>query len=91
MPRNPFDPAYEELPEEIPVFPLQGVLLLPGGGLPLNVFEKRYLAMTRDALRAPGRLIGMVAATAARAARSSTAPAAPGGSPPSRRPQTSAT
>lgn len=60
MPRNPFDPAYEELPRDIPVFPLQGVLLLPGGGLPLNVFEKRYLAMTRDALRAPHRLVGMV-------------------------------
>jgi len=35
------------------------VLLLPRGRLPLNIFEPRYLAMTRDAL-AGERLIGMV-------------------------------
>ena len=49
----------EELPSELPVFPLTGVLLLPRGRLPLNIFEPRYLAMTRDAL-APPRLIGMI-------------------------------
>jgi Lon protease-like protein len=47
------------LPERIPVFPLSGVLLLPGGRLPLNIFEERYLEMTRDAM-ATTRLIGMV-------------------------------
>ena len=47
------------LPDSLPVFPLPGVLLLPGGRLPLNVFEPRYLAMVRDALAGP-RLIGMV-------------------------------
>lgn len=47
------------LPREIPVFPLNGVLLLPGGQLPLNIFEKRYLAMVRDALKEE-RLIGMI-------------------------------
>src|SRR5205823_2757542 len=36
-----------------------GVLLLPRGRLPLNIFEPRYLAMTRDALGGE-RLIGMV-------------------------------
>lgn len=60
MPRSPFDPRFEDLPAEIPIFPLTGVLLLPGGGLPLNIFEKRYLAMVRDALQSPSRLIGMV-------------------------------
>jgi Lon protease-like protein len=45
--------------ETLPIFPLTGVLLLPRGRLPLNVFEPRYLAMTRDAL-AGDRLIGMV-------------------------------
>ena len=65
MPRSPFDPAYEELPQEIPIFPLQGVLLLPGGGLPLNIFERRYLAMTREALQSPTRLIGMLQPTLA--------------------------
>ena len=47
------------LPEVIPIFPLVGVLLLPRGRLPLNIFEPRYLAMTRDALKSE-RFIGMV-------------------------------
>ena len=47
------------LPSILPIFPLTGVLLLPRGLLPLNIFEPRYLAMTRDAL-AGERLIGMV-------------------------------
>ena len=47
------------LPSILPIFPLTGVLLLPRGRLPLNIFEPRYLAMTRDAL-AGERLIGMV-------------------------------
>ncbi|HJU16300.1 MAG TPA: LON peptidase substrate-binding domain-containing protein [Stellaceae bacterium] len=47
------------LPDILPVFPLPGVLLLPRGRLPLNIFEPRYLAMTRDAL-AGERLIGMI-------------------------------
>jgi uncharacterized protein len=45
--------------ETLPIFPLAGVLLLPRGRLPLNIFEPRYLAMTRDALGGD-RLIGMV-------------------------------
>ena len=49
----------ETLPETLPIFPLSGVLLLPHGRLPLNIFEPRYLAMTRDAMSGP-RLIGMV-------------------------------
>lgn len=49
-----------DLPASIPVFPLPGVLLLPGGRLPLNVFEPRYLAMTDDVLAMPCRLIGMI-------------------------------
>jgi hypothetical protein len=43
----------------LPIFPLSDVLLLPGGQLPLNIFEPRYLAMVRDAL-AGERMIGMV-------------------------------
>ena len=49
----------EELPAIIPIFPLAGVLLLPGGRLPLNIFEPRYLEMTRDAM-ASHRIIGMI-------------------------------
>lgn len=47
------------LPRVVPIFPLRGVLLLPRGRLPLNVFEPRYLNLTGDALAA-GRLIGMI-------------------------------
>ncbi len=47
------------LPAILPVFPLEGVLLLPGGQLPLNIFEPRYLAMVEDALKAD-RMIGMI-------------------------------
>lgn len=48
-----------DLPASIPVFPLEGVLLLPRCQLPLNIFEPRYLQMTDDALRG-GRIIGLV-------------------------------
>ena len=47
------------MPAPIPVFPLQGALLLPGARLPLNIFEPRYLAMIDDAL-AGHRTIGMI-------------------------------
>lgn len=47
------------LPDTIPVFPLSGALLLPGGRLPLRVFEPRYLQMTDDALRG-NRLMGII-------------------------------
>jgi uncharacterized protein len=47
------------LPEILPIFPLTGILLLPRGRLPLNIFEPRYLAMTRDSLGGE-RLIGMI-------------------------------
>jgi len=51
--------AAGDFPDILPIFPLTGVLLLPRGRLPLNIFEPRYLAMTRDAMAAE-RLIGMV-------------------------------
>jgi Lon protease-like protein len=50
------------LPASLPLFPLSGVLLLPRGQLPLNIFEPRYLAMTDDAL-AGDRMIGMIQPT----------------------------
>jgi Lon protease-like protein len=58
-----FTPSFAELPASLPIFPLTGVLLLPRGKLPLNIFEPRYLNMTRDAL-AGDRMIGMVQPTA---------------------------
>ena len=50
---------FNNLPQTLPIFPLGGVLLLPNGRLPLNIFEPRYLAMTDDAL-ATDRLIGII-------------------------------
>jgi Lon protease-like protein len=47
----PFHPTgLDTLPAEIAVFPLEGALLLPGGRLPLNIFEPRYLAMVEASL-----------------------------------------
>jgi len=54
-----FAPSFDTLPTTLPIFPLPGALLLPGGKLPLQIFEPRYLMMTRDAL-ASDRLIGMI-------------------------------
>jgi Lon protease-like protein len=51
--------AAEDLPAVVPVFPLEGVLLLPRGGLPLNIFEPRYLNMIDDVM-AGDRVLGMV-------------------------------
>lgn len=49
----------ESLPEILPVFPLTGILLLPGTILPLHVFEPRYRNMVEDALKA-GAIFGMI-------------------------------
>jgi hypothetical protein len=48
-----------DLPETVPLFPLSGALLLPGGQMPLNIFEPRYLAMIDDVM-AGDRVIGMI-------------------------------
>lgn len=48
-----------DIPDTVAVFPLSGALLLPGGQMPLNIFEPRYLEMVDHAL-ATNRLIGMV-------------------------------
>jgi Lon protease-like protein len=48
-----------DLPQIIPLFPLDGALLLPRGLMPLNVFEPRYLNMIDDAMSGE-RIIGMI-------------------------------
>lgn len=48
-----------DLPDRLAIFPLSGVLLLPRGQLPLNVFEPRYLEMV-DAALSGSRMIGMI-------------------------------
>jgi hypothetical protein len=62
MAGGPFDPEFDALPRTIPIFPLTGALLLPGGRLPLNIFEPRYLAMVADALKSE-RIVGMIQPT----------------------------
>jgi len=57
--RSPIQTRYEDLPDELAVFPLSGALLLPYGRLPLNIFEPRYLNMALDSLQS-GRMFGMV-------------------------------
>jgi Lon protease-like protein len=52
-------PAFADLPRTIPVFPLPGLLLLPGGKLPLHLFEERYRDMIRDAVKTD-RAIGII-------------------------------
>ena len=47
------------VPDRLPLFPRPGALLLPGGQLPLNIFEPRYLRMVDDALGS-ARMIGMI-------------------------------
>ena len=48
-----------DLPQTLPLFPLQGAIVMPRGVLALNVFEPRYLNMVDDAL-AGNRLIGVI-------------------------------
>jgi len=47
------------LPSSVPIFPLDNVLLLPFGKLPLNIFEERYIKMTLDSLK-NNRMIGII-------------------------------
>lgn len=48
-----------DLPATVAVFPLPAALLLPGGRMPLNIFEPRYLQMIDEAIGG-SRLIGII-------------------------------
>ena len=54
-----FEISPENLPSPVPIFPLDNVLLLPFGKLPLNIFEERYIKMTLDSLKTH-RMIGII-------------------------------
>ena len=49
----------ENLPNEIPVFPLSNFIIFPKTTVPLNIFEPRYLDMVNDAMKF-NKLIGMI-------------------------------
>lgn len=48
-----------DVPTVVPVFPLAEALLLPGGRMPLNIFEPRYLQLVDETMRGD-RIIAMV-------------------------------
>ena len=49
----------KKFPDQLPVFPLSGVIYFPKTNLPLNIFEKRYLDLVNDAVK-KDKLMGMV-------------------------------
>ena len=50
----------KNLPQIMPVFPLEGVVMFPNTYLPLNIFEPRYLKMIDYSMSQKNRLIGMI-------------------------------
>ena len=50
---------YDKFPDQIPIFPLSGVIYFPKTNLPLNIFEKRYLDLVNDAIK-KDKLMGMI-------------------------------
>ena len=50
---------FKKLPDQIPIFPLAGVIYFPKTNLPLNIFEQRYLDLVNDAIK-KDKLIGMI-------------------------------
>ena len=49
----------EDLPNEIPVFPLSNFIIFPKTTVPLNIFEPRYIDMINDSMKS-NKLIGMI-------------------------------
>jgi len=56
---SPFMQTFERLPDVLPIFPLPNAMMFPGGNLPLNIFEPRYINMLQDAMSSD-QLIGMI-------------------------------
>ena len=54
-----FEVKSDDLPKNISLFPLENVLLLPFGKLPLNIFEERYIKMVHDSLK-KDKMIGLI-------------------------------
>ena len=49
----------DKFPDQIPIFPLSGVIYFPKTNLPLNIFEKRYLDLVNDTIQ-KDKLMGMI-------------------------------
>ena len=48
-----------ELPKQVPVFPLSNFIIFPKTSVPLNIFEPRYIDMINDSMKS-NKLIGMI-------------------------------
>jgi Lon protease-like protein len=51
--QEPLAAILEEIPAEVPLFPLPNHVLLPGVPTPYRVFEPRYLSMVKDLMHRP--------------------------------------
>ena len=49
----------EDLPNQIPVFPLSNFIIFPKTTVPLNIFEPRYIDMINDSMKS-NKTIGMI-------------------------------
>ncbi len=49
----------KDFPDEIPIFPLSGVIYFPQTNLPLNIFEQRYLDLVNDSIK-KDKYMGMI-------------------------------
>ena len=49
----------EDLPVQIPVFPLSNFIIFPKAAVPLNIFEPRYIDMINDSMKSD-KTIGMI-------------------------------
>ena len=49
----------EDLPTQIPVFPLSNFIIFPKATVPLNIFEPRYIDMINDSMKS-SKTIGMI-------------------------------
>ena len=49
----------EDLPKQIPIFPLSNFIIFPKTTVPLNIFEPRYINMINDSMKS-NKFIGMI-------------------------------
>ena len=49
----------EQLPKQIPVFPLSNFIIFPNTTIPLNIFEQRYIDMIDDSMQS-NKIIGLI-------------------------------
>ena len=49
----------EDLPAQIPVFPLSNFIVFPKATVPLNIFEPRYIDMINDSMKS-NKIMGMI-------------------------------